>query len=92
MNNENFLKLAKETEKMHEDLKMKYAELKTAMEELKIGTYLQDPETLTVYKIIQPTGTYVEFRNIDYKRTALDGERGGSVLSKKEAELQGFIL
>lgn len=87
-----FLELAKKTEKLHDELKVLYKELKISMEALDVGTYLQDPETMAVYKIIEPTGTYVEFRNIDYKRTSLDGEKGGNVLSKKEAQEVGFTL
>jgi len=87
-----FLELAKKTEQMYDDMKAAFAELKTAMEALDVGTYVQDPETLLVYKIIEPTGTFVEFRTIDYKRTAKEGERGGTVLSKKEAEEAGFVL
>lgn len=87
-----FLALAKETEAMHETLKGKYKELKAVMEEMGVGYHMQDPETGAVYKVVVPTGTYVEFRAIDYKRTALPGERGGSPLAKGDAEALGYII
>lgn len=92
MSKERFLELAKLTEAKYEELKALREELKTVMEGLDFNTYVQDPETLLVYKIIEPSGTFIEFRKIDYKRTAKEGERGGTVLSKKEAEEAGFVL
>lgn len=92
MSKERFLELAKLTEEKHEELKALREELKGVMEGLDFNTYVQDPETKIVYKIIEPAGTFVEFRKIDYKRTAKEGERGGTVLSKKEAEEAGFVL
>lgn len=92
MSKERFLELAKETEALVDQLKSKNEEMNRLMLELGINTYIQDPETLTVYKIIKPIGRWVDFKEIDYKRTALEGERGGQPLSKKEAEEQGFIL
>lgn len=92
MSKERFLELAKETELLVEQLKVKNEEMNKVMVELGYNTYIQDPETLAVYKIVKPIGRWVEFKEIDYKRTALEGERGGAPLSKKEAEEQGFIL
>jgi hypothetical protein len=43
-------------------------------------------------KIEVPSGTFVEFKKIGYKRTAKSGEKGGSVLSKSEAESMGFVI
>ena len=88
----NFLTAAKK----YEDLKDQLSEARKALDEsliaLGVNTYVQDAETLAVYKVIQPEGTFVAFRKIDYKRTAFEGEKGGQVLSKKEAEEQGFYL
>ena len=67
-------------------------ELDVVMKNLGLDTYHQDPQTGLVYKVHKPLGTFTYFREIDYKRTSKPGERGGTVLSKKEAEEQGFTL
>jgi len=84
-----------ETAKYYEQLKEKMDEVRASMNAemaaLGIGTYHQDPETGTVYKIVKPRGTYVEYREIGYERTAQEGEDRGT-LSKKEAQGAGFTL
>lgn len=92
MSEEKFIQLAKEIEKLDEQRNAKREELDLVMRELGMDAYVQDPETMAVYKIIKPNGTFIPYREIDYKRTALEGERGGTVLSKKEAEEAGFKL
>jgi len=92
MSKEKFVKLAKELEALDAQRNEKREELEAVMKEIGYDQYVQDPETLAVYKTIKPNGTFISFRDIDYKRTALDGERGGTVLSKKEAEEAGFVL
>lgn len=89
---EKFIKSVKELEKSYETYQKQREELEAIMKEIGVDQYIQDPETLVVYKTIVPNGTFVSFRPIDYKRTALPGERGGTVLSKKEAEEAGFVL
>lgn len=86
MSKENFVKLAKELEALDEQRSAKREELEAAMKALGVDSYARDSVTGAVYKIIKPTGTFISFRDIDYKRTALEGERGGTVLAKKEAE------
>jgi hypothetical protein len=86
MSKENFVKLAKELEALDDQRNAKREELEAAMKELGVDSYARDPQTGAVYKIIKPAGTFISFRDIDYKRTALEGERGGTVLAKKEAE------
>jgi hypothetical protein len=80
----------------HEELKEKYVanceKLEAIMKEIGYDKYVQDPVSLTVYKIHKPGGTFFYYKDIDYKRTAKEGERGGMVLSKKEAEEAGYIL
>lgn len=44
-----------------------------------------------VYRLTVPSGTYVEFRRLDYQRTRKPGEKKGS-LSLKEARELGFVL
>jgi len=89
---ERFVELAKQFEAKRKEVEAIAEEITAVMTELGVNTYAQDPETGAVYKIIKPDGTFVQYRDIYYKRTALDGERGGTVLSKKEAEEAGFVL
>jgi hypothetical protein len=89
---EQFIKLAKEYETQKDLTDTIREELEQSMLALGYDKYAQDPETSAVYKTIKPEGTFVAYRTIAFKRTALDGERGGTVLSKKEAEEQGFDL
>ena len=87
-----FLELSKKYEKLKLDFKEISKELETVMKEIGVDQYFQDPETSLVYKIIQPAGRFVDYKTIDYKRTAKKDERGSTVLSKKEAEEKGFIF
>lgn len=89
---EAFIKLAKEYEKQRDYLDTIREELNQAMAALGPEKYAQDTETGAVYKVYKPLGTFTYYRDLDYKRTALDGERGGTVLSKKEAQEAGFTL
>ena len=91
MSKENFLEAAKKVESLNDQLEAAYQELNTAMSELGLNTYAQDPETKLVYKIVKPKGTFTYYRDIDYVRTAKEDERAGT-LSKKEAEEKGFNL
>lgn len=92
MSKEKFVELAKKMEQQQKDINITRDQLTAVMLELGLDTYAQDPETLAVYKIIKPQGTFMYYKDIDYKRTALEGEKGGTVLAKKEAEEAGFIL
>lgn len=87
-----FVTLAAEIEAEQAKLQEKKDRLTALMTELGVDTYAQDLNTLAVYKIIKPLGTFTYYKDIDYKRTALEGERGGTVLAKKEAEEAGFNL
>lgn len=87
-----FIALAKQCEAALDAYKALKEQLEAKMLELGLDSYHQDPVVKTVYKIIKPTGTFISFRDIDYKRTALEGEKGGTVLSKKEAQEAGFDL
>ena len=89
---ETFINLAKEYEKQHDLLDTIREELEQAEQALGINKYVQDPETGAVYKIIKPEGTFIKFHGIGYKRTSMNGERGGTLLSKKEAEEAGFVV
>lgn len=86
-----FLELAKYSEQLKEKSDEVRKELNQVMQELGYDVVLQDPDTLTVYKLVKPNGTFMYYRDIDYVRTAQIGERAGT-LSKKEAEALGFVL
>ena len=83
---------ANEVEDLKAQLKHKQGQLEQVMTKLGLNTYHQDPISGIVYKIHKPEGTYIEYRTISYKRTALPGEKGGTVLAKSEAESMGFVL
>lgn len=87
-----FIRLAKEMEAKSEEMNALREELNAAMADMGVNTYAQDPVTLLVYKVIKPQGTFTYFRDLDYKRTAKEGEKGGTVLAKSEAEEAGFTL
>ena len=86
-----FFELAKYSEQLKEKQEALYKELDGVMRELGYDTYHQDPETMAVYKIVKPKGRFVTFSEISYNRTALEGEKSGS-LAKKEAQELGFDL
>ena len=86
-----FLELAKYYEELKDKLEEVRVELQANMTELGIGTNFQDPDTLTVYKIVKPKGVYMYFRDIEYVRTAQEGEKSGT-LAKTEAALLGYFL
>lgn len=91
MEKNGFVEAAKTVEDLKEQLDKAYEKLNTIMTELGVNTYTQDPETKLVYKIVKPKGTFTYYRDIDYVRTAKEGERAGT-LSKKEAEEMGYSL
>jgi hypothetical protein len=83
---------ANEIEDLKAQLKHKQGQLESVMVKLGLNTYHQDPITGVVYKIYKPDGTFIAYKSIDVKRTALPGEKGGTVLAKSEAESMGFVL
>ena len=89
--NTRFFELANKIEELKEQRKALQDELNKTMADLKIGTMLQNPADGTVYLIEQPTGTFIEFKTIDYSRTKKNGESRGS-LAAKTAEEAGFTV
>ena len=82
-----FVELSKRYEIAKDELKM----LKEKLVDLEINIGLisfQDDEG-TVYSIVRPSGTFIYFDTISYKRTRREGERSGT-LSLKEAKELGF--
>jgi hypothetical protein len=86
-----FLELSKRYEALTEEMKQVKLEMQETMAEIKVGTFLQDPETMLVYQIVVPKGKYMYFDTIDYIRTKKSDEKMGE-LSMKKAEEAGFVL
>jgi len=86
-----FLKLVEEFETIKKRIKEIKPELDQALTQIGIGSYFQNPEDNTVYKVTAPEGRFVYFDKISYDRTKKEDEKRGS-LSKKEAQEQGFEL
>jgi hypothetical protein len=87
----NFLKVAKEYEALKEQMSKAGEVLTEALKALPLNSYLQDPETGLVYKVVIPTGTFIAYKAIDYVRTKKAEERQGS-LAAKEAQAAGFVI
>lgn len=85
------IELAKKYEDLKKQMKEVKLELNDVLQKIGVDKYVQDKQTGVVYKIVEPTGTFIEFKKIDYTRTKLPDEKKGS-LSKKEAMEQGFEL
>lgn len=86
-----FLKISTRYEELRAEMKLLKPELNELLSEIGVGSYFQDPSTKLVYKVTEPTGTYIEFSKISYDRTKKEDEKRGS-LSKKEAQEAGFEL
>ncbi len=86
MSKERFVELAKKLEQQQDEINATREELTKVMTELGPDQYAHDPSSGLVYKTFKPNGTFMYYRDIDYKRSAKEGERGGVVLAKKEAE------
>lgn len=90
-NSKKFIELAKSLEALQDKSGKIREELEAVMRQLDYDHTCQDAETGAVYKIVEPKGTFMYYKTIDYVRTSLEGERAGT-LSKKEAESLGFVL
>jgi len=86
-----FLKLVKQYETLKDQLNTVSGLLGMVMNEIGAGTFLQDPDTKTVYQVVNPAGVFVPYKDVDYIRTKKDTEKQGS-LSVKKAEEAGFIF
>lgn len=81
--------LVAEKEELKARLKNVDAKLETVMLALGVGETFQAADG-TVYRVQEPTGTFISFKKVDYIRTRKEGEKGGNFLSKKEVESLGF--
>lgn len=86
-----FLELSKRYEALKEEMKAIKPTLQELMLEIGEGNHFQDPSDGTVFKIVKPTGTFIQFDPISYERTKRVGETKGS-LSMKKAEELGYAL
>lgn len=87
---ERFIALSRELEDINEARKAKCKELEAVAVDIGVGKYFQDKDT-TVYKIVEPKGTFVDYKKIGYIRTRRNGEERGD-LSLKEAKEAGFLV
>lgn len=87
-----FLEISKQYEALKQEMKEKKEVMLSILQEIGVDSMFQDPETKAVYKIIVPTGTFISFDTIGYKRTALEKESSSGKLAKKEATEAGFLL
>jgi len=85
-----FIALEKEREVHKQYFKDLNEATQAVADEIGIGKYFQDDRG-TVFKIVVPTGRWVEFEQIGYVRTRRADESKGS-LSLKEAQEAGFSL
>ena len=87
-----FLEMSKSYEELKTEMKLLKPEMHSLLKEIGVNTYFQDSETMAVYKVEVPTGTFISFDEIGYKRTKLGEESSSGKLAKKEAQEQGFDL
>jgi len=86
-----FLSAAIAYEHAKDELDKLRGQLNAALAKLPLNSYVQDPTTGLVYKVVVPQGRFVSFQHLDYVRTKKPDERQGS-LSAKEAKEQGFTV
>lgn len=87
-----FLELTKKVEELKNSLyKELYPQLDSLMNELGVGSHLQDPETGVVYEIVVPNGTFIPYKTISYNRTKV-GDEKRPTLSKSRAQELGYTL
>ena len=84
-----FVELSKKMENLKNELKEVGTEIEGLLTEIGVGKSFQDPEDGVVFEITVPTGTFVNFRKIDYERTKRTGEARGSLSMARAKEL-GF--
>jgi len=88
---EKILEIIRKYEKTKEEYKNVSKELTDSLLQMPLNHVFQDPTTNLVYKVVEPTGSYIEYKKISYVRTKKKDEKRGS-LSKKEAESYGFVI
>jgi hypothetical protein len=82
-----FILVSKQIESLKDQLKELNEKSAEMMKEIGLGTSFQDPTDNTVFLIVEPNGTFIEFKKIGYERTRREGERSGSLSLTKAKEL-----
>jgi hypothetical protein len=84
-----FVELSKKMENLKNELKELSSEVEAVLISIGVGKTFQDPEDGVVFEVTIPTGTYVNFKKIDYERTKRVGESRGTLSMARAKEL-GF--
>lgn len=87
-----FLELSKQYEQLKEQMRALKPKMHGLLEEIGVDSYFQDPATKLVYKVEVPSGIFVSFDTIGYKRTKKAEESSSGKLAKKEAQEKGYEL
>jgi hypothetical protein len=78
--------LIQQIEALREQLKPLQKEFdETVKEGISLNDMFQDEETKIIYRIVPKTGTFVEFKPLEYQRTRKPGETKGTI-SQKDAD------
>jgi hypothetical protein len=85
----NFIEVSKKVESLKNELKELNSVMEDCLEMIGVGKAFQDPEDGTVFEIVIPKGTFVNFKTIDYERTKRAGEARGTLSMTRAKEL-GF--
>lgn len=84
-----FIELSKKIENVKNELKELNSEVETLLTTIGVGKAFQDPEDGTVFEVVIPKGTFVNFKSVDYERTKRSGETRGTLSMARAKEL-GF--
>lgn len=86
-----FVELSKKLESLKNDVKELNSEIENLLTTIGVGKSFQDPEDGVVFEVVVPTGTFVNFKKVDYERTKRTGEARGSLSMTRAKEL-GFQI
>lgn len=86
-----FIELSKKLEGLKAELKEVNIQIDELLSGFGVGAAFQDPEDSTVFEVVAPKGTFVNFKTIDYERTKRQGEARGSLSLVRAKEL-GFSV
>ena len=84
-----FIEVSKKVENLKNELKEAGAEIENLLTTIGVGKAFQDPEDGTVFEVVVPKGTFVNFKPVDYERTKRAGETRGTLSMARAKEL-GF--
>lgn len=86
-----FIEISKKAESLKAELKELNAQMDELLSSIGVGKAFQDPEDSTVFEVVVPKGTFVNFKTIDYERTKRQGEARGNLSLTRAKEL-GFSV